>query len=104
MAAEKEDTAQETCSSRLCWSRAVPLLHARRDDEHVSTSPIRILVLTRLSLGDRTLFVGQTGLERAKQLISSYKQGEIKVMTPELWKAKKVVDSTLHPGMERVDS
>ncbi|KAH8879127.1 tricarboxylate carrier [Thozetella sp. PMI_491] len=44
-----------------------------------------------------TLFVGQTGLERAKHLITSYKQGEIKQMTPELWKAKKIVDSTLHP-------
>ena len=28
----------------------------------------------------------------------AYKQGEIKEMTPELWKAKKIVDSTLHPG------
>ena len=31
-------------------------------------------------------------------LISSYKQGQIQSMTPELWQAKKVVDSTLHPG------
>ena len=30
--------------------------------------------------------------------IVAYKQGETKEMTPELWKAKKIVDSTLHPG------
>lgn len=27
----------------------------------------------------------------------AYKQGQVKEMTPELWKAKKIVDSTLHP-------
>jgi hypothetical protein len=46
----------------------------------------------------RTLFVSSSGLENAKQLVSSYKKGEAKVMTPEIWQAKKVVDSTLHPG------
>jgi len=46
----------------------------------------------------RTLFVSSTGLENAKNLLSAYKQGQIKSMTPELWKAKKIVDSTLHPG------
>ncbi|KAJ0118265.1 tricarboxylate carrier [Diaporthe amygdali] len=45
----------------------------------------------------RTLLVGQTGLEQAKQALSSYKTGQVKEMTPELWKAKKIVDSTLHP-------
>uniref|UniRef100_L2FRZ1 Mitochondrial cation transporter n=1 Tax=Colletotrichum fructicola (strain Nara gc5) TaxID=1213859 RepID=L2FRZ1_COLFN len=44
-----------------------------------------------------TLLVGSTGLEQAKSLLSDYKQGKIPTMTPELWKAKKVVDSTLHP-------
>ena len=43
--------------------------------------------------------MGKTGLEQAKKLITSYKTGEIKEMTPELWKAKKIVDATLHPGM-----
>lgn len=42
--------------------------------------------------------MGRTGLEQAKQAIISYKQGKVKEMTPELWKAKKIVDSTLHPG------
>lgn len=46
----------------------------------------------------RTLFVSSAGLEHAKQLVTSYKKGEIKSMTPELWQAKKVIDSTLHPG------
>ncbi|KAI2626445.1 Tricarboxylate/iron carrier [Hypoxylon sp. NC1633] len=45
----------------------------------------------------RTLLAGKHGLEHAKKLVIAYKQGEIKDMTPELWKAKKIVDSTLHP-------
>ncbi|KAL2220546.1 putative mitochondrial cation transporter [Thermoascus aurantiacus ATCC 26904] len=45
----------------------------------------------------RTLFVSRAGLEDAKRLITAYKQGQIPHMTPELWQAKKVVDSTLHP-------
>ncbi|KAI9781573.1 MAG: putative alpha-isopropylmalate carrier [Peltula sp. TS41687] len=45
----------------------------------------------------RTLLVPSSGLEHAKELITRYKRGEIKSMTPELWQAKKVVDSTLHP-------
>jgi hypothetical protein len=44
------------------------------------------------------LLVSSAGLEQAKRLIASYKQHEVPSMTPELWKAKKVVDSTLHPG------
>ncbi|KAL8735841.1 MAG: hypothetical protein Q9181_002670 [Wetmoreana brouardii] len=45
----------------------------------------------------RTLFVSTSGLENAKSLVSSYKQGYVQSMTPELWRAKKIVDSTLHP-------
>ncbi|KAG8629887.1 hypothetical protein KVT40_001506 [Elsinoe batatas] len=45
----------------------------------------------------RTLFTSQAGLENAKSLIAAYKQGKVKQMTPELWEAKKIVDSTLHP-------
>ncbi|RFU30999.1 hypothetical protein B7463_g5325, partial [Scytalidium lignicola] len=45
----------------------------------------------------RTLLVNKQGLEHAKELISAYKQGKIQDISPELWKAKKVVDSTLHP-------
>ncbi|RMZ82716.1 hypothetical protein DV738_g1524, partial [Chaetothyriales sp. CBS 135597] len=45
----------------------------------------------------RTLLVSKAGLEHAKQLVTSYKKGEIASMTPELWQAKKIVDSTLHP-------
>jgi len=46
----------------------------------------------------RTLLVSSTGLEQSKSLIARYKQGDLKDMTPDLWHAKKVVDSTLHPG------
>ncbi|KAK9795625.1 putative Sidoreflexin [Seiridium cardinale] len=45
----------------------------------------------------RTLFAGKQGLDDAKSLLVKYKNGEIKTMTPELWHAKKIVDSTLHP-------
>jgi hypothetical protein len=46
----------------------------------------------------RTLLVGKEGLEHAKSLVSGYKQGKINDMNAELWSAKKIVDSTLHPG------
>ena len=42
--------------------------------------------------------ITKKGLQDAKELIASYKQGKIEKMTPELWHAKKVVDSTIHPG------
>lgn len=48
----------------------------------------------------RMLFVSPSGLEHAKKVITGYKQNQISSMTPDLWKAKKVVDSTLHPGMQ----
>lgn len=44
--------------------------------------------------------MSNSGLENAKTLVSSFKQGHVQSMTPELWKAKKIVDSTLHPGNE----
>jgi hypothetical protein len=46
-----------------------------------------------------TLLAGSSGLENAKRLVTEYKTGKLQHMTPELWKAKKIVDSTLHPGM-----
>lgn len=45
----------------------------------------------------RTLLTSSVGLEHAKQLLTAYKTGKIESMTPELWRAKKIVDSTLHP-------
>ena len=50
----------------------------------------------------RTLFTSSQGLEQAKQMLTSYKTGEIRDMTPELWNAKKIVDSTLHPGKQLI--
>ena len=58
----------------------------------------RLSLETCLIALHRTLFVSSAGLEHAKTLITAYKQGKLKSMTPELWQAKKVVDSTLHPG------
>ncbi|KAB8556609.1 hypothetical protein FH972_025646 [Carpinus fangiana] len=44
-----------------------------------------------------TLFVSSTGLSQAKDLIFQYKSGAKKEMNPDLWRAKKIIDSTLHP-------
>lgn len=54
---------------------------------------------TQANIRHRTLLVSSAGLDHAKRLVSSYKKGEVKTMTPEIWQAKKIVDSTLHPGM-----
>jgi hypothetical protein len=51
-----------------------------------------------LSPTHRTLFVGREGLEQAKSRLVEYKTGRVKEMVPDLWQAKKIVDSTLHPG------
>ncbi|KAG5300394.1 mitochondrial cation transporter [Histoplasma ohiense] len=45
----------------------------------------------------RTLFISSAGLDKAKGLVASYKAGHIPSMTPELWRAKRIIDSTLHP-------
>ncbi|KAF6006205.1 putative alpha-isopropylmalate carrier [Brettanomyces bruxellensis] len=45
----------------------------------------------------RMLFVTKKEVQRAKALIWNYKNGVIKHMTPELWHAKRVLDSTIHP-------
>lgn len=49
-------------------------------------------------VASRTLLVSSERLENAKQLVTKYKRGEIKHMNADLWHAKKIVDSTLHPG------
>ncbi len=46
----------------------------------------------------RTLLTSSAGLENAKQLVTAYKTGKMREMTPELWQAKKIIDSTIHPG------
>ncbi|KAL5393039.1 putative alpha-isopropylmalate carrier [Paraphaeosphaeria minitans] len=45
----------------------------------------------------RTLLTSSAGLENAKQLVTAYKTGKMRDMTPELWQAKKIIDSTIHP-------
>jgi hypothetical protein len=47
----------------------------------------------------RTLFVSRAGLEQAKALLARYKDGQVREMSEEVWRAKKVVDSTIHPGI-----
>jgi hypothetical protein len=56
-------------------------------------------------VGDhRTLFTSSSGLEHAKALVSAYKTGKIRDMNEDVWKAKKIIDSTLHPGMNPLRS
>lgn len=45
----------------------------------------------------RTLFTSNAQLSQHVNLISQYKNGITTEITPELWRAKKVVDATLHP-------
>ncbi|KAK3081013.1 putative alpha-isopropylmalate carrier, partial [Coniosporium uncinatum] len=45
----------------------------------------------------RTLLTSSAGLEHAKQVVTAYKTGKLREATPDFWKAKKTVDSTLHP-------
>ncbi|KAF2124815.1 sideroflexin-5 [Dothidotthia symphoricarpi CBS 119687] len=45
----------------------------------------------------RTLLTSAAGLENAKQLVTAYRTGKIRDMTPDLWNAKKIIDSTIHP-------
>lgn len=65
-------------------------------DFSVSHSPQ--LAKTYTNASARTLFVSSSGLENAKRAVTAYKKGEVKNMSPEIWQAKKIVDSTLHPG------
>lgn len=43
------------------------------------------------------LLTTTASLNEAKKLISEYKNGVQTTMTPELWHAKKILDSTVHP-------
>jgi hypothetical protein len=45
----------------------------------------------------RTLFTSDAELKHAINLLTIYKNDHAKVMRTELWQAKKIVDSTLHP-------
>ncbi|KAL0635250.1 Sideroflexin FSF1 [Maublancomyces gigas] len=46
----------------------------------------------------RTLFTSASTLEASKSLLARYKSGTLPhAMTPDLWAAKKLCDSTLHP-------
>ena len=61
-------------------------------------SVLQLSILQWLTILASTLFAGTSGLDRAKTLVTEYKTGKIERMSPELWQAKKIVDSTLHPG------
>ncbi|EGG25316.1 sideroflexin [Cavenderia fasciculata] len=47
----------------------------------------------------RSMFVSQVDLQKAKELMEKFKKGSIdaKVESESLWKAKKVIDATVHP-------
>ncbi|CAI2029809.1 hypothetical protein SEUBUCD646_0H03020 [Saccharomyces eubayanus] len=43
------------------------------------------------------LLTSEKDLAHAKEIISAYRHGELKETTPEFWRAKKQLDSTVHP-------
>ncbi|GCE98862.1 putative alpha-isopropylmalate carrier [Zygosaccharomyces mellis] len=43
------------------------------------------------------LFTSDADLKRARDIIGSYRNGELKQTTPEFWHAKRQLDSTVHP-------
>ncbi len=43
-------------------------------------------------------FASKARLQQAKELVSSYRHGHIATVTPDVWTAKRLLDSTLHPG------
>ncbi|OJJ01693.1 hypothetical protein ASPVEDRAFT_52593 [Aspergillus versicolor CBS 583.65] len=45
----------------------------------------------------RMAFASRARLQEAKQLVSSYRHGHIPTITPDVWAAKLLLDSTLHP-------
>ncbi|ODV95232.1 hypothetical protein PACTADRAFT_33810 [Pachysolen tannophilus NRRL Y-2460] len=51
-----------------------------------------------VGISDPTMLLNTSkDVEKAKFLIGEYKNGKIKEMSPELWRAKRVLDSTVHP-------
>lgn len=49
-------------------------------------------------ISDPTMLLNSSkDIENAKRLIWDFKNGTIPAMTPQLWKSKKILDSTLHP-------
>ena len=49
-------------------------------------------------ISDPTMLLNSSkDIETAKRMVWDYKNGVIPTMTPELWRAKRVLDSTLHP-------
>jgi hypothetical protein len=98
----------KTRKRRIQWSRKIGreggTYKTQRDSIWVSTDSWESCCTahwtegTLLTYSDRTLFTSSAGLEQAKSLIVDYKKGKLAEMTPELWTAKKTIDSTLHPG------
>lgn len=43
------------------------------------------------------LLVSKKELDHSKEILGKYQKGEIADISPELWRAKKVMDSTIHP-------
>lgn len=49
-------------------------------------------------ISDPTMLLNTSSdIEKAKRMVWDYRNGVVPSMTPELWRAKKILDSTLHP-------
>ena len=72
------------------------LHHLQHEDYYNATRAKSMLNLCR------TLLTSTAQLQQARDLLAAYKHGQLRQMTPDLWRAKKVVDATLHPGIENL--
>lgn len=71
----------------------VPLPDSRWD---LSSCWDRVLRCAGIS-NPRMLFTNDADLKRAREIIDSYRNGQLKDTTPEFWSAKKQLDATVHP-------
>lgn len=102
---EKEDglcsrRSKQPFFVRFFWSTRLVFGSLGRGRKEGKKNPCLLTQTLSVHPIRRTLFVGKQGLERAKNAIVAYKTGQVKEMTPDIWQAKKIVDSTLHPGKE----
>lgn len=71
---------------------------------------LQLGIAYRLTICQRTLLVSQAKLDESIALVNAFKAGNVRVDQPggpamaDVWDAKKVVDSTIHPGIHLIQS
>ncbi|KAH8555978.1 Tricarboxylate/iron carrier [Umbelopsis sp. PMI_123] len=78
-------------------SKESPVIDLTRSHYDLSTYFGRIRHFVEIT-DPRTLLVSPSGVKKAQALIEDYNAGKVKgVESAQLWKAKQIVDSTIHP-------